>query len=616
MTIPKYKVSSGYDMPSSIEFSEEVGLDIETEGDDTGLVHPAHSKLRLIQIMNERDNTCYIIDKDFDAPRVKHVLATRRWVGHNLHFDVGQLYHHLNILPQGTYDTMVMEGMLDAARKVKLRTHNLAAVTKYHLGRERDKSIRDDFFRGASMTKQMLDYAAEDANDVLEIKAIQERELAHIQPSKDVARLECATVVPTALMSYHGMKVWKSMWVQRAEIREIQLTAIDNKLCELLGGSIRKDMFGVGHHSINFNSHIQVKSRLQKKGIDLPDTRKETIKEAIFDYHDGSEQREILELMTKRSALRAVVSTFGRGWTRWISPTTGRVHGSYYQTRVETGRYSGTNPNLTNIPKDKLFRECFIAEDGSYIIKSDYGQQEARINAFLSGEKVLIDAFHVGVDPYLAVAREMFNNPLLQKDDRERDISKTIFLGLTYGMGIVALAWRLRVSVEEAKQHYNVFKTKFSRLYAYAEAVCRQAERNGYAETVLGRRRFGDPVDPGFTGKMRNLPVQGTAADMMKLSVVGLMKSLKGYDAKLINAVHDETVVEVKKEQAVEVSNLIRETMLKAAAVLVDVPFAVDSDIGYSWGDNSFNEGRKRKPKRRKRVIKKRLKISRRKSNG
>ena len=211
--------------------------------------------------------------------------------------------------------------------------------------------------------------------------------------------------------------------------------------------------------------------------------------------------------------------------------------------------------------------------------------------AYISQDPVLLGAFEKGEDPYLAVARLLYNNKSLEKSSPERNAAKVIVLALFYGMGVVTLAYRLGVTVATAREQLAAFKRQFRKVYSAVDSIVREAEARHYSETVLGRRRYGDPSMPGFKGKMVNFPIQSTSAEMLKKAVVRLSPLLSGRDAFIVDLVHDEVVVECTYDIRFDVAKVVGKAMVQAANDLVDVPFKADVSIGRYWGDNSLGEG-------------------------
>lgn len=603
--VVRIKVCSGNEVPS---FPPEVGLDIETKSDRTGLLSPQHTQLTTVQIYFPEEDKTYVVTDNFKALSRRFTEDTL-YIGQGLQFDLNQIRHHLGVMPRKRfYDTLVVEGLLDAARPLEEKQRVLSVdaegktkqrknayrldniLKRYYPEEVRGKEVRDLFIAGSSVTEEMIQYAAQDAKDPYMIRKKQMLDVARYQPAKYLLRLEHALLPIVCDMVYRGIKIDAAKWTRMAVEKEEELHIIDLQLSEYYGSMVQKDLFGGTHIDANFNSHHVIKKLLAKYGIKVDNTQRGTLEVAAGGFSNGTKQREILQLLLNRSELRILISTFGLSWLDYVSHKTDNVHWSIQQTLPETGRISAYKPNLTNIPRDMAYRECFIAGEGFVILKADYGQQEARIVADFARDKLLLDGFDAGIDPYVVVAREMFGDPTIVKADHERFVGKTIFLALVYGMFDHKLALTLGCSVTEARQHRNNFTSKFKGVYAYCEDTIARASRLHYVETVIGRRRWGHPSQSRFTGQMRNMPVQGTGADMLKLAaIIYGQKVHNTTSAYLVNMVHDELVAEVSKDHAIYYAEELKSSMLEAAEILVpNVPFTVDVDAGPYWGSKNY----------------------------
>lgn len=592
-----YSLVGGGEVP---EFPSIVGLDTEARGDNTGLINAHHMELTLVQIAFPNSHT-YLVTHDFHKlPSFANTLC----VGHGLQFDIN-IFKNVGIELEKCYDTLVVEGLLDAARppeeKQRLSGKNpyrLDNIVKRYLRETRHKDIRSLFAAGSSLTPDMIEYAVLDATDPLDIRERQLPQLKKYQPSEAIFNLEMNFLHLASKITYKGIRINDEKWEVLADYNSQKVLEIDKELIDLGEVPHMRGFLGGVKSSINFNSPTQIKRFLSENVIAVENTTKPHLMEVAVKYDKKDKRRQILNLLLDRSVAQKAASTYGLKWLNYISPKTGRVHWSIDQTRPETGRMSAYAPNLTNIPRDVRYRESFDTREQQrkfsrrVIIKADYGQQEARINAFISGESSLREAFENNIDPYVMVARNMFGDDSIQKDSPERFVGKTLFLALVYGMGLVKLALSLGVSKNEARHHNDNFRAKLPNTYALALEFVNTAKRLGYAETLLGRRRYGSEEFGGFTGQMRNHPIQGTAADMLKLAALYIDNELviAGYDAFIINLIHDEVVLESSYACAKEVCILVEKCMLEAAAFLVDIPFLVDVDVGYYWGDNSLNK--------------------------
>lgn len=291
-------------------------------------------------------------------------------------------------------------------------------------------------------------------------------------------------------------------------------------------------------------------------------------------------------------------STYVEALRRLVHPRTGRIHTSFNQTVTATGRLSSTEPNLQNIPirnpRGRLIRRAFIAEPGCTLISVDYSQIELRILAHLSGDKNLRDAFVRGDDIHRRTAEEMFgtlaSSPEEMKDLRR--VAKTINFGIIYGMGAFRLANELGISRKQAQQYIDNYFGRYPSVQLYFDSLKKDIERRGYVETLFGRRRHQQEVDTsgrdaGYAERsLLNAPIQGSAAEVMKVAMIHLSEQLKPFasTAAMVLQVHDELVFEVRDEQCEEIRELVVRTM--ESAVPLTVPLRVDVHSGKSWGED------------------------------
>jgi len=304
------------------------------------------------------------------------------------------------------------------------------------------------------------------------------------------------------------------------------------------------------------------------------------------------------ELLTYRE-VHKLLTTYILGLKKLINPKTGRIHTSYNQAITSTGRLSSSDPNLQNIPirseRGRRLRELFVAEEGYEFVIADYSQVELRVLAHQSKDENFINAFHSGEDIHLRTAKELFGELNAFGPDAKdyRRIAKTINFGIIYGMGAYRLAGDLGVSRRQAQEFIDRYFNRYPKVREYFEKIELDAQRDGYIETLFGRRRYLEEVnskgrDKGYAVRsMMNMPIQGTAAEIVKLAMVKLENRMRMTrsrdDVRILLQVHDELVCEVKKPFVAEWKDLIREEMENVTKLLV--PLKVDVVTGNTWGD-------------------------------
>jgi len=277
-----------------------------------------------------------------------------------------------------------------------------------------------------------------------------------------------------------------------------------------------------------------------------------------------------------------------------INKTTGRIHTSFNQTVTATGRLSSSNPNLQNIPirgdYGKKIRRAFIAEKGNMLISADYSQIELRIVAALSRDKTMLEAFKKGEDIHMRTAAEIWETAPDKVTPEMRRNAKAVNFGIMYGMGAMGLAAGTGISRDEAQAFIEKYFSVHKGIYQYLESIKQAAYAKGYVETLFGRRRYFPELQTEHQGlksmaerEAVNHPIQGTAADLMKLAMIKLYEIPQILQGrwKMILQVHDELIFEVPEKEAEEAAKIIKKTMEQVYDL--GVPTVVETSIGKSW---------------------------------
>ncbi|MBN9392099.1 MAG: hypothetical protein J0I20_28940 [Chloroflexi bacterium] len=558
-----------------------LSVDTETSGLD-----PYEAKLLLVQVASPQ--MCYIIDAvrvPLDA--LKPLLENEKSLKllQNAKFDYEMIKQNTGITLNNLYDTMLAERLLTAGLGMEV---NLAAITKRYLGEVMDKSVRKTFYGQSSLnlTPEQLAYAAKDVIALFPIYAMQLEKLKK-EKLLTVADLEFKCVQAVGDLELNGCKLdvvkWRKILEGVAEKRD----AVRTELMELLpsGGARQSSMFGGDEYLINLNSGPQIIAEFGRLGITLEDTS-----EATLSKHNHPAAKKLLEYRGHEKTL----GSFGEGLLSLISKKTGRIHPDFIQYGADTGRFSCSNPNVQQIPATSDFRACFIAEPGYKLVTCDYSQAELRILAELSLDEGFVNAFRSGGDLHILAASQMFGIKPEEVTKTQRSQAKAINFGLAYGMGPQGLALRIDKTVEEARELINAYFKAFSGVAKWLEKAGRDSVKLGYSPTPLGRKRYyhiPDSSDPDYRRKVseierrgKNAPIQGANADMTKMALVFLREKLSGYDARVVNTVHDEIVVEVREDQAEEVCKLVEHEMIRAAMEVVrEVPMVADAKVGDYW---------------------------------
>jgi DNA polymerase-1 len=301
----------------------------------------------------------------------------------------------------------------------------------------------------------------------------------------------------------------------------------------------------------------------------------------------------IIEYILNYRQVTKLKSTYADGLCK-VADAGSRVHTTFTQTVTATGRLSSIEPNLQNIPvRTELGREmrrCFVAKEGYTLVDADYSQIELRLLAAISGDSVMIDAFKKGIDIHTVTASQVFNTPIEEVTPDMRKKAKAVNFGIVYGIGEYSLAGDLHVPMSKAAEYIRSYKEKYASVATYLREIVERAHKDGYVTSLLGRRRMiPDISSPKATIRMfgervaMNSPIQGTAADIIKIAMLKVEKSLKeeNLDAKLILQVHDELIIEASEKDAERAKEILVRDM--ESALLLEVPLTVSVSSGKTW---------------------------------
>jgi DNA polymerase-1 len=399
---------------------------------------------------------------------------------------------------------------------------------------------------------------------------------------RKVARLECLVLRAFAALEHRGLHIDAVRW--RALVDEAKKEAAEGReeVFRLMGDAVQRDLFG--HPDLNLDADQEVKFVLERLlGRTLDDVAKGTLR--ALDHDVGP------ALLRYREAQK-VVSTYGDAFLEHVGNDS-RVRAQFFPLGASTGRVASREPNLQNLPSGEAFHHALCAPEGRKLVTADYGTCELRILADLSGDDAFLEAFERGEDLHSAVASRMFGVPVSKTENAElRARAKAINFGLMYGMGAAALGRQVGVDRPEAESLLQRYFESYPKVAAWLEQAVDRALAQGYAQTVLGRRLHfdedtlsGDSARGELSRIAKNMPIQGTSADMTKLAMVRVHERLLGFDdAGLVNTIHDELVVECDANDADQVAQAVVEEMTAAHQTLLRrAPAAVDVHVGDHW---------------------------------
>jgi DNA polymerase-1 len=410
--------------------------------------------------------------------------------------------------------------------------------------------------------------------------------LARVEASgqRRVARLECLVLRPFASLEDRGLPIDAPGWRALVDGERVLQRAAREDVLAACGDVVQRDLFGTPH--VNVDSDVEMKGVLERLlGTTLDDISRYTLAHVEHPFASA--------LLRYRESSK-IVNAYGDAFLSRIDRRTGRIHATFVPLGASTGRVASRDPNLQNLPADARFHQCLRAPEGRVLVTADYATCELRIVAELSGDRVFLEAFARGEDLHATVASQMFGLPVSKTENPHlRQKAKAINFGLVYGMGAGALASQLKVDRPTADELLAKYFQTFPDVKQYLEDSVERALQKGYAETVLGRRlQFDRAVleSPQARGELsriaKNMPIQGTSADMTKLAMVRVHERLVDDHpgAGLVNTIHDELVAECDAKDAEAVCAAVREEMGAAHETLLPrVPPLVEVHAGPCW---------------------------------
>ena len=509
-------------------------------------------------------------------------------IGQNLKYDIKVLAKY-NINVKGKlFDTMLAHYLINPDMR-----HNMEVLAETYLnytpisiteliGKKGKNQLS---MRDVSLEKQ-TEYTVEDADITLQLKEHFEKELGEANTQKLFDEIEVPLLRVLAAMELEGINLDKDFL---------------NSLSEDLNNDIltlEKRIYGAAGEEFNIGSPKQLGIILFEK-LKLVDKPKKTktgqysTAEDVLSYL--AKDHQIIRDVLDYRGLAKLKSTYVDALPLQVEESTGRVHTDYMQTVAATGRLSSNNPNLQNIPirteRGRQVRKAFVPRNEDYtLLAADYSQIELRIIAALSEEETMIEAFKDGEDIHASTASKVFNVPISEVTREQRSNAKTVNFGIIYGVSAFGLSNQTNLSRGEAKELIETYYETYPKLKAYMSKQVDFARDNGYVQTVLGRRRYLKDINSrnavvrgAAERNAVNAPIQGSAADIIKIAMINIYKKLQegNYKSKMLLQVHDELVFDVYKTELEVMKSLIKTEM--ESAYKLEVPLDVEMDIGDNW---------------------------------
>jgi DNA polymerase-1 len=564
-----------------LQSAPEISLDTETTSEDAMTAELVGISLAIepgagfyIPLAHSYLGAPRQLPRDLVIAKLKDILQTKPIIGQNLKYDAKILRRSGIELKNIVFDSMLAAYLLDPESR-----KDLNELARRYLGH----SVMDFSELGAARMdlvpiEQAARYSIADAEAVIRLKEKMLPELRSKNQEKLFYEVELPLINVLIEMELNGILLDKE--ILREQAKEL----------ETLATQLLQDIFRLAGQDFNPNSPKQVAYVLFEK-LKLPVLRKTKTGPSTDAYvlQELASLHPLPEKLLAYRELEKLLSTYVKKLPEYINPRTGRVHTTFQQHITVTGRLSSTEPNLQNIPvRTELggqIRKAFVAPPGRVLIGADYSQIELRVLAHLSEDPGLIEAFERDEDVHARTAATIFNIPIESVGPRERRIAKMINFGLSYGMTGYGLAQRTGLSRSEAERFIKNYFENYPGVRAYMERVVREAEEKRYLETLLGRRRYFVELSSQTKREAINFPVQGTAADIMKLAMLRVYERIQSGEirADMLLQIHDELIFEADAEAAERAAQLIKQTM--ESAFSLRVPLKVETHIGTNWGE-------------------------------
>ncbi len=582
-----------HELVNKLSSCKEICFDTETTSPDANLAELVGLSFSVnkgeayyVPVPKEKEEVLKVLDLFTALFNNKDIV----WIGQNIKYDMLVLKWYGKELKGNVFDTMVAHYVIEPEGRrgmdlLSVQYLGYVPVSITELIGKKGKGQGN--MRDVEMQK-VADYAAEDADVTLQLKEV----FVPLIKEKDVTTIFYEVDNPL-------VKVLANMEFEGVRIDEHFLIDYSRQL-EAEAGEYEESVYRQAGVRFNLASPKQLGEVLFDK-LKLDPKAKKT---KTGQYATGedvllrlSHQHKIADDILSFRELTKLRNTYVDTLPNIVNPRSGRVHTSFNQTIAVTGRLSSTNPNLQNIPvrteKGREIRKAFIPRDHNHVLLSaDYSQIELRIVAAISGDKNMCDAFKNGMDIHTATAAKVFGVDASQVTKDQRYKAKSVNFGIIYGQGAFGLANNLNISRTEAKEIIDNYKKEFSGIDSYMQNAVQFAQKNGYAATVLGRKNWlrdinsSNAVVRGYAERNAiNSPIQGTAADMIKLAMISIDRAFKEKElrSKMILQVHDELVFDVVKEELDLVKKIVLDKMESAMSLPNDVPVIAEAGTGTNW---------------------------------
>ena len=416
------------------------------------------------------------------------------------------------------------------------------------------------------------------------IKKISDKTLEELE---NINSMELFSKIEMPLVKVLGEMQTNGMYVDKQELQ-----SFGNELKEQIE-DLRNQIYELCGEEFNINSTQQLGVILfEKLGLPVYKKTKRGYSTDVDILEKLRPEHPVIEKILEYRSLMKLNSTYVEGLIQYINETTKRIHSYFHQTITATGRISCTDPNLQNLPshegEGKNIKKAFKAKEGYVFVDADYSQIELRVLAHIAKDENMIKAFQNDEDIHKEVASKVFGVAMSKVTKEQRSRAKAVNFGIIYGITAFGLSQQLKIDRKQSQKYIDNYLKKYSGIKNFMDEIIKKAEENGYVETIFGRRRYVPELKSNnymvrqFGSRVAmNTPIQGTAADIMKIAMNNTYDNLKNLDAKIILQVHDELIIEVKEEEKEKAKEILKESMENAAKL--DVPLKVEISEAKTW---------------------------------
>ena len=573
--------------------AKEICFDTETTGLDANV-----AKIVGMSFSIKAGTACYVPCPDDDNKTASILNAfqplfsdeTKVWIGQNIKYDL-LILKRLGIeLAGNVFDTMLAHYVIEpeGKRSMDLLSAKFLGYEPIHIEELIGKKGKNQGTMRDVEIEKVKEYAAEDADITLQLKNIFEPQLKKKEVEKVFYEVENPLVKVLMDMEFEGVRIDTSFLNDYS--KELEREAKQSEEAVYKTAGVRFNLASPKQLGEVLFDKLKLDPKAKKTKTGQYATGEDVLQKLAHQFPIVS------DILTFRE-LTKLKSTYVDALPLLINPNTGRVHTTYGQAVAVTGRLASNNPNLQNIPvrsdRGKEIRKAFIPRDKNHVLVSaDYSQIELRIVAAISGDENMCEAFRLGKDIHTATAAKVYGIDESEVTKEMRYKAKSVNFGIIYGQGAFGLADNLGISRTEAKTIIDNYKKEFSGITTYMESTINFAKEKGYVETLMGRKRWLRDINSsnftvrGFAERNAiNSPIQGTAADMIKLAMIKVHKEIKkhGFKSKMILQVHDELIFDALESEANELKALILENMEAALPLPNKVPVVAEAGIGNNW---------------------------------